>query len=53
VKKWAIFIASLWGVLISADRASAQDLDPRIYGPAPAGTTIVLAGVGGSKGSIL
>jgi hypothetical protein len=34
-------------------RASAQELEPRIYAPAPVGTTIVLAGVGGSKGGIL
>jgi len=53
VKKWAIIIASLWGVLISADSASAQELEPRIYAPAPVGMTIVLAGVGGSKGGIL
>ena len=53
MKKWAIIIASLLGVLISADSASAKELEPRIYGPAPVGTTIVLAGVGGSKGSIL
>jgi hypothetical protein len=53
VKKWAIIIASLLGVLISADSASAQELEPRIYAPAPVGTTIVLAGVGGSKGGIL
>jgi hypothetical protein len=53
VKKWAIIIASLLGVLISADSASAQELEPRIYAPAPVGTTIVLAGVGGSKGDIL
>jgi hypothetical protein len=53
VKKWAIIIASLWGVLISADSASAQELELRIYAPAPGGTTIVLAGVGGSKRGIL
>ena len=53
MKKWAIIIASLLGVLISADSASAQELEPRIYAPAPVGTTIVLAGVGGSKGGIL
>jgi hypothetical protein len=53
VKKWAIIIASLLGVLISADSASAQELEPRIYAPAPVGTTIVLAGVDGSKGGIL
>jgi hypothetical protein len=53
VKKWAIIIASLLGVLISADSASAQELEPRIYAPAPVGITIVLAGVGGSKGGIL
>ena len=53
MKKRAIIIASLLGVLISADSASAQELEPRIYAPAPVGTTIVLAGVGGSKGGIL
>ena len=50
MKKWAIIIASLLGVLISADSASAQELEPGIYAPAPVGTTIVLAGVDGSKG---
>jgi hypothetical protein len=53
VKRWAIIIASLLGVVISADSACAQELEPRIYAPAPVGTTIVLAGVGGSKGGIV
>ena len=53
MKKWAIIIASLLGVLISAESASAQEVELRIYAPAPVGTTIVLAGVGGSKGDIL
>ena len=53
MEKWAIIIASLWGMLISADSASAQELEPRIYAPAPVGTTIVLAGLGGSKGILL
>jgi hypothetical protein len=39
--------------LVLAASASAQELDPRAFAPAPVGTTIVLAGVGGSKGSIL
>ena len=33
--------------------AGAQELDPRAFAPAPVGTTIVLAGIGGSKGGIL
>ena len=53
MKKWAIIIASLEGVLISVDSASARGLEPRIYASAPVGTTIVLAGVGGSKGGVL
>ena len=53
MKKWAIIIAALLGVLISADSASAQELEPRIYAPAPVGTTIVLGVVDGSKGGIL
>ena len=47
----------LAGVLVLAPTlvgtAGAQELDPRAFAPAPIGTTIVLAGVGGSKGSIL
>jgi hypothetical protein len=53
VKRRAIIIASLLGLLISADSASAQKLEPRIYAPAPVVMTLVLAGVGGSKGGIL
>jgi hypothetical protein len=33
--------------------AHAQELDARAYAPAPIGTTIVIAGVGGSKGAVL
>jgi small neutral amino acid transporter SnatA (MarC family) len=33
--------------------ATAQELDPRVFAPAPVGTTIVLTGIGGSKGGIL
>src|SRR5262245_42688712 len=40
-------------VLLGASTAAAQELDPRAYAPAPVGTAIVLAGVGGSKGGIL
>jgi hypothetical protein len=40
-------------VLLSASAAAAQELDPRAYTPAPVGTTVVLGGVGGSKGAIL
>src|SRR5262245_55615816 len=39
--------------IILAGTATAQELDPRAFAPAPIGTTIVLTGVGGSKGSIL
>lgn len=39
--------------LLSVSAAAAQELDPRAYAPAPVGTTIVLGGVGGSKGGIL
>ena len=39
--------------LLSVSAAAAQELDPRAYTPAPVGTTIVLGGVGGSKGGIL
>ena len=40
-------------LLASATVASGQELEPRAYGIAPIGTTIVLAGVGGTKGGIL
>jgi hypothetical protein len=40
-------------VLLLAETAGAQEIDPRAFAPAPVGTTIVLAGVGGSKGGIL
>ena len=33
--------------------ALAQELDPRAFAPAPVGTTIVVAGIGGSKGAIV
>ena len=36
-----------------AGTSSAQELDPRVFAPAPMGTTIMLAGVGGSKGAIV
>ncbi len=32
---------------------SAQELEPRAYSPAPVGTKFLIAGLGGSKGSIL
>jgi hypothetical protein len=32
---------------------AAQELDPRVFAPAPIGTTIVLAGIGESTGGIL
>jgi len=32
---------------------SAQELEPRAYSPAPIGTKFLIAGFGGSKGSIL
>jgi hypothetical protein len=44
--------AALLGLAVTAG-ASAQELDPRAFAPAPIGTTIVLAGVGGSKGGIV
>lgn len=40
-------------VVALAATAAAQELDPRAFAPAPVGTTIVLAGAGGSKGGIL
>jgi hypothetical protein len=40
-------------LLVTATVASAQELEPRAFGIAPVGTTIVLAGVGGTKGGIL
>src|SRR5262245_8967019 len=39
--------------LLADFRVEAQELEPRSYTPAPIGTTIVLASVGGSKGDIL
>jgi hypothetical protein len=39
--------------LLMASTATAQELEPRAYLPAPIGTTIVLGGVGTSKGGIL
>src|SRR5215510_6549680 len=40
-------------VLLATSSVGAQELEPRSYTPAPIGTTIVLASVGGSKGDIL
>jgi small neutral amino acid transporter SnatA (MarC family) len=40
-------------VLVVAGVAPAQELDLRAFAPAPVGTTIVLTGVGGSKGAIV
>lgn len=40
-------------VLLATFNVEAQELEPRSYTPAPIGTTIVLASVGGSKGDIL
>jgi small neutral amino acid transporter SnatA (MarC family) len=40
-------------VLVLASAAAAQELDPRAFARAPVGTTIVLAGIGGSRGDIL
>src|SRR5262245_12089296 len=40
-------------VLLATSSLEAQELEPRSYTPAPIGTTIVLASVGGSKGDIL
>jgi hypothetical protein len=39
--------------LLATSSVEAQELEPRSYTPAPIGTTIVLASVGGSKGDIL
>jgi hypothetical protein len=42
------------GLLFFAGRsASAQELEPRAYSPAPVGTTFVLGGFGRSQGAIL
>jgi hypothetical protein len=40
-------------LVLVAVGASAQELDLRAFAPAPVGTTIVLTGVGGSKGAIV
>jgi len=40
-------------LLASAASAFGQELEPRAYGIAPIGTTIVLASVGGTRGAIL
>src|SRR5262245_35768837 len=45
-------IVVIAGVLATSS-VEAQELEPRSYTPAPIGTTIVLASVGGSKGDIL
>ena len=39
--------------LLIATAARGQELEPRAYGIAPVGTTIVLTSIGGSKGGIL
>jgi hypothetical protein len=46
-------VTVLTAALSIASTASAQELEPRAYLPAPIGTTIVLGGVGTSKGGIL
>jgi hypothetical protein len=50
VRRLTLAIAA--SVLLSGT-ATAQELDPRAFAPAPIGTTIVLTGVGGSKDGIL
>jgi len=40
-------------LLVNAAAPFGQELEPRAYGIAPIGTTVVLASVGGSKGAIL
>jgi hypothetical protein len=40
-------------ILLIGTGASAQELEARAYRPAPIGTTIVIAGFGGSKGGIV
>lgn len=40
-------------LLLVTAAARAQELEPRAYGIAPVGTTIVLTSIGGSKGGIL
>jgi hypothetical protein len=40
-------------ILVVVVSASAQELDLRAFAPAPVGTTIVLTGVGGTKGAIV
>jgi alkanesulfonate monooxygenase SsuD/methylene tetrahydromethanopterin reductase-like flavin-dependent oxidoreductase (luciferase family) len=44
---------SMTMLMMMSTAAHGQELEPRAYGIAPVGTTIVLASVGGSKGGIL
>jgi hypothetical protein len=44
---------ALVGLLVAADRAFGQELEPRAFSPSPVGTTFVLGGFGKSEGGIL
>ena len=46
-------LGALLAIAVWCGEARAQELDARAYSPAPIGTTIVLGGVGGSKGAVL
>ena len=46
-------VAGAIGLLLGATPAAAQDLDPRAHAKAPAGFTVVIAGLSLSSGGVL
>ncbi len=46
-------LATVLFAAIGGGAAHAQELEARAYSPAPIGTTVVIAGIGGSEGDVL
>lgn len=49
---WASVVASLLPVLLMADAASGQELEPRAYSPSPTGTTFLVVSATRSAGGV-
>jgi Putative MetA-pathway of phenol degradation len=49
----SLFLAALFGIVISSGTATAQDLEPRAYAASPIGANFIVAGGGRSSGAVL